>query len=398
MPQACLFAELSLPLVAVVLLALVGHGYFWVAIVNRIHGTASPRYFIDGATLVCLFAFLAMPLLILWNWPEVLERWSTGLGYPAGFSVRYFQFCAAWCVGAFLLKAVTAKERNDPHTFRLWRREPVAGVADSGAAMFHGVYPQLLARIPGNQILDLQVEHKRLAIPRLHAKHAGLTIAHVSDFHMTGRVDRRWFKTVVREVNRLQADVIAITGDIVEHADCVPWLADTVCQFQARLGVYFILGNHDRYVGLDPTRDKLVDARHICLSGRWLVDQWNGAPVLLAGNERPWFREVGNLEEAPPRDADNLPLRLFLLHTPDQIGWARRHDADLVLAGHTHGGQICIPLLGAVACPSLHGTRYSDGVYREGLAVMHVTRGLSARTPLRWNCPPEIALLELVTA
>jgi hypothetical protein len=264
--------------------------------------------------------------------------------------------------------------------------------------MLHGVYPRLLGRVPGNQILDLVVEHKRLAIPRLHPNHAGLSIAHVSDFHMTGRVDRSWFESVVREVNLLRPDVIAITGDIVEHAECLPWLADTVCRLEARLGVYFILGNHDRYVGYDPAREKLVDEGHICLSGRWLLTEWNDAPVVLAGNERPWLKSVGNLQEAPSRDADNLPLRLFLLHSPDQIGWARRHDADLVLAGHTHGGQVCFPILGAVACPSLHGTRYTAGVYREGLAVMHVTRGLSARTPLRWNCPPEIALLELERA
>ena len=83
------------------------------------------------------------------------------------------------------------------------------------------------------------------------------------------------------------------------------------------------------------------------------------------------------------------------MHSPDQIAWARDHDADLVLAGHTHGGQICFPILGAVACPSIHGTRYTDGVYREGTTVLHVNRGLSGRTLLRWLCPPEISLLEL---
>ena len=117
--------------------------------------------------------------------------------------------------------------------------------------------------------------------------------------------------------------------------------------------------------------------------------------MILAGNERPWVKNVGNLSDAPRRRADHLPLRLLFLHTPDQFHWARAHDADLVLAGHTHGGQICFPLLGAVACPSLHGTRYAGGVFRRGNSVMHVTRGLSGRTPLRWLCPPEIALLEL---
>jgi predicted MPP superfamily phosphohydrolase len=380
----------------VVLFALLGHGYFWVAIVNRVHGLAGPRKFIDGTTLTCLLAFLALPMVLLSDGKEISEQWSLGWQESAGFSVRYLQFCIAWCVGEFLLKAVLTKVKNDPRTLRQWRREPIDNGAVAGADMYHGAYSKLLGRVPGNQSLQLCVDHKQIVLPRLHASHVGLRIAHVSDFHMTGRIDRAWFEMVVREVNRLEADVIAITGDIVEHEACLPWLAETLCQLEAKQGIYFIFGNHDKFVDAAHTRKILSDASQVCLSGRWLQVEWNGAPVVLAGNERPWLAELGDLENAPPRGADNLPLRLLLLHSPDQISWARRHDADLVLAGHTHGGQICFPILGPVACPSLHGTRYTDGVYCEGATVMHVTRGLSGRTPLRWLCPPEIALLELV--
>ncbi len=380
----------------IVAIALLGHGYFWVAIVNRVHGLAGPRKFIDGTTLACLFAFVTLPIVLMFDGREIYGHWSTGWQESAGFPVRYLQFCVVWCVGEFLLKAVVSKVKNDSQTLRQWRREPVNDVAVTSNDMFHGSYSKLLARIPGNQSLQLRVDHKRIALRRLHASHEGLTIAHVSDSHMTGRIDRAWFEMVVREVNRLEADVIAITGDIVESEDCQPWLAETLCRLEARLGIYFILGNHDKFVDASRTRDILTEAGQTCLSGRWLEVEWNGAPVVLAGNERPWLAEVGALEEAPPRRADGLPLRLLLMHTPDQIAWARRHDADLVLAGHTHGGQICFPILGPVACPSIHGTRYTDGVYREGATIMHVTRGLSGRTPLRWLCPPEIALLELV--
>jgi predicted MPP superfamily phosphohydrolase len=69
---------------------------------------------------------------------------------------------------------------------------------------------------------------------------------------------------------------------------------------------------------------------------------------------------------------------------------------DLALAGHTHGGQVQFPVLGVIGSPSLHGTRYACGVFCRGETVLHVTRGLSGQTPLRWRCPPEVALLELV--
>jgi predicted MPP superfamily phosphohydrolase len=135
-----------------------------------------------------------------------------------------------------------------------------------------------------------------------------------------------------------------------------------------------------------------------CLSGRWLETEWNGAPVLLVGNERPWGEQVAELDALPSSSASQLPLKLMLLHTPDQFTWACDLGADLALAGHTHGGQIRFPLLGPIVCPSRYGTRYACGVFRRGRTVMHVTRGIAGKTPLRLNCPPEIALLELVAS
>jgi predicted MPP superfamily phosphohydrolase len=85
----------------------------------------------------------------------------------------------------------------------------------------------------------------------------------------------------------------------------------------------------------------------------------------------------------------------LLAHSPDQFGWAQANEVDLMLAGHNHGGQVCLPLLGPIVAPSLHGVRYGSGTFRAGNTVMHVSRGTSSLTPLRWNCPPEIAVLTL---
>jgi uncharacterized protein len=97
-------------------------------------------------------------------------------------------------------------------------------------------------------------------------------------------------------------------------------------------------------------------------------------------------------ERRQQQDAD---FRLVLCHTPDQFRWCVDADADLALAGHTHGGQVQFPVLGVIGSPSLHGTRYACGVFRRGHTVMHVTRGICGETPFRWRCPPEIALIEL---
>jgi len=89
---------------------------------------------------------------------------------------------------------------------------------------------------------------------------------------------------------------------------------------------------------------------------------------------------------------------LLLSHAPDQLTWARRFDFDLMLAGHTHGGQIRLPLLGPIVSPSRLGTQYASGTFEREPTVLHVSRGTSSFMPLRWNCPPELAVLELRSA
>ena len=88
-------------------------------------------------------------------------------------------------------------------------------------------------------------------------------------------------------------------------------------------------------------------------------------------------------------------FRILLSHSPDQLPFAQAHSCDLMLAGHTHGGQIRLPWLGALISPSWYGWRYAGGTYHVPPTLMHVSRGLSGKQPIRLNCPPEIALLVL---
>jgi predicted MPP superfamily phosphohydrolase len=90
-----------------------------------------------------------------------------------------------------------------------------------------------------------------------------------------------------------------------------------------------------------------------------------------------------------------LNFRILLAHTPDHLPWAKSHTFDLMLAGHNHGGQIRLPWLGALISPSWYGWRYAGGLYHEPPTLLHVSRGIAAKHPIRLNCPPELALLVL---
>jgi len=386
---------LSLFLIGVIVLAVLGHGYLWVDAVNRLHAWAWPRKWVDGATLACFLAFLALPPLILLSWAPI----DLGNLNPAGiqsFWLRhYLLFCAIWGGFKLLICSIYWYTTDNPKTLLEWRQERLEVASKLDQDLLHGWLPRLLAKVPGNQVFQLTVDHKRLAIPRLDTRLEGLKIAHISDLHMTGRIGPQWYEVVAAQVDQLQADIIIVTGDIVEKEACWPWLANSLGKLRAKHGVYFILGNHDFYIDVAHTRKLLEEQELICLSQCWAEVECRGATVMLAGNERPWNPQVTDLSAVPTRSSQQQ-LRILLLHTPDQFAWACEQDADLTLAGHTHGGQLRFPLLGPIVCPSHYGTRYACGVFGRGNNVMHVTRGIAGKTPLRWRCPPEIALLELV--
>src|SRR5262249_34894113 len=113
----------------------------------------------------------------------------------------------------------------------------------------------------------------------------------------------------------------------------------------------------------------------------------------VVGNEPAWFAPGPDL-----RDCRQGPFRLCLSHTPDNIAWARANAIDLMLAGHVHGGQVRLPLIGSDLAPSRYGRRYDCGAFDEPPTVMHVSRGLSGQEPLRYCLRPQVTKLVLERA
>ena len=100
--------------------------------------------------------------------------------------------------------------------------------------------------------------------------------------------------------------------------------------------------------------------------------------------------------DSPPvvRDA-GCDLRILLSHSPDQYRYAQRCGYDLMLSGHTHGGQVVLPLIGPVYSPSIYGVSFVSGLFQLGELTLHVSRGIGAKDPMRWRCSPELTCLEV---
>lgn len=377
--------------ILVAALALVGHGALWVGLVNRWHATGFPRKVVKLVTLVFYAGLLGIPPAMLaylagdgWeNVPSKLRELNWATAYTALAAVFGALHLPVWA-------GRMHRSRRDPSCVQV-RPLAVVDIAQTlGYAPSSGLRTELFRRVPYNQLWQLHVWEAEVRLPQLPAELEGLSICHWSDLHFSGRIDRAYFHEVVRLSNQLGSDLIALTGDICDAASCIDWIVETLAPAQARLGKYCILGNHDlRTKDVARLRQALAEAGFVDLGGRHL--SLADGRIEIAGNELPW---LGSLPPVPEREAGES-LRLLLSHSPDQYGWARRHGYDLMLAGHTHGGQIRFPLVGPIICPSWHGTRYASGFFNEPPTVMHVSRGTASLFPLRINCPPEITKLVL---
>jgi hypothetical protein len=396
-------------LVVVLVLATgVGHAFLWVGVTNWIHSLNLSHRRIQLASGLCWAASWCILAALAWRIAAPLvagDRWGQLAAWSSQISREplaglYGMVCGAALVREIGLRlqskrhAATAEVLRENDTSPLYSYPKATRPATRGIAA-------AASRLPGNQLLWPLVQEKSLALARLPPALVGLKIAHLSDLHFSGRIGPEFFSQIVERTNAWRPDLVAITGDIVDRAACFGWLAETLGRLRAEQGVYFVLGNHDQRVDSARVRSTLVELGVIDLGKTPRTIERGGAAIHLAGNELPWF---GPPTEPPPRvdadapDGSSGELRVLLSHSPDQIRWAQRREIDLMLAGHTHGGQIRLPLLGPLVSPSRYGACYAGGTFLVGSTVLHVSRGLSSMSPLRFNCPPELALLRLEAA
>ena len=380
------------------LVAFLGHFSLCVWLFNRLHALPWPRFVIKwlgrailgwGAGILFVYGLrAAVAGNCVWTGTAVETTEIPWLIYPALSSLAMITAIPKWLVPKLFSRVPAALVSNDTSLHDLAR--------ELGHAPIGSGETRLFARIPGNQIFKLAVQKKTLRLPKLPRELEGLTIAHLSDLHMTGKLTREFYEAIVDHTNQLQPDLVVITGDIAEKVKCLGWIVPVLSRLKACEGKYFILGNHEMKLP-DPglLRRLMVEAGFIDVGGNAMQVPLRGAEILIGGSEVPWF---GHPPVIVSGQAGSLPhlFRLLLSHSPDQLPWAKANQFDLMLAGHTHGGQIRLPFIGALISPSKFGFRYAGGLYFEEPTLLHVSRGLCGDHPIRLNCPPELPLLKLV--
>ena len=228
-----------------------------------------------------------------------------------------------------------------------------------------------------------------LPLSRLPAALDGLRLLHISDAHLSPRND--FTESIVSRAEAARPDLVAVTGDLPSGPYGIPLARRLLERLAARWPTYVVLGNADHR----------ADRFHHSIA-RW---HETGAHVLInrgipSADGRLWIAGVDDPmrhRDDPAQALANAPanaFRLLLAHSPDVIQRAAALEADLILSGHTHGGQVRLPLIGALLTRARVGRRYARGVFRLGSgAVLIVTSGLGVtRLAVRFWCPPEMTL------
>jgi len=239
----------------------------------------------------------------------------------------------------------------------------------------------------------LQVERVAVALPDLPPPLAGFTIAHLSDLHLGPTVSIADVRHAVNIANALQPDLVALTGDFVyRSAEYAQACAQELASLEATQGVVACLGNHDLWEDAPLIRRELTNVGISVLVNAGL--SLAGGELWVAGVDDVWSADP-DLDAAlngAPADATII----LLAHEPDYADVVSEHGGvDLQLSGHSHGGQVRLPLIGAPVLPYL-GRRYPAGLYHIEELTLYTNRGVGTiYPPIRFNCRPEVTLITL---
>ena len=254
-----------------------------------------------------------------------------------------------------------------------------------------------------------EVTHLDVSLAGLPQAFDGMRIAQLSDIHLDNFTEPIYLRHVVQKVNQMRPDAVFLTGDFVSDGltsnafavkaagQCASILSELECANR-----FAVLGNHDVAVGEREVTEALRGHGITVLRNASLPIERPGGRFWLAGIDDPVWGNPYPEVAIPPaiRNVPNEPV-VLLCHAPDYADDLLKSPAgksvSLMLSGHTHGGQVRLPGLGALELPEL-GKKYVEGLFRLGAMQLYVNRGIGTiGLPFRFNCPPEITMFTLRT-
>ncbi len=248
------------------------------------------------------------------------------------------------------------------------------------------------ARTALDEAIELIVEEIDIHLDRLPKRMDGLRIVHLSDIHHSPFTDLHHIDSAVERANALEPDLIFLTGDFVSHGtDYINPMARTVGRLEAKQGLYACLGNHDHWTDAGLVAEALNNEGINVLVNAGQRISFNDSSFWLCGVDDLMAGETDIPASLDGSYEDEM--KIMLAHNPAILKRAEKSGIDLIFSGHTHGGQV---KLRDKETKKRGKRKLSSGLHQKNDTQIYITRGIGTVVlPIRYQCPPEISLVNL---
>jgi uncharacterized protein len=242
----------------------------------------------------------------------------------------------------------------------------------------------------------------RIPIPDLPGPLFGLRIAHLSDLHLGYYIHLRDLQKAIDKIREQRPDLVLFTGDISDDLSQLPQVLEMVDSLEPRFGTYACVGNHEYYRGIEEVTSIFQKAPFPMLINRHVNLNIGGVPVYLGGADDPRYlrqdysKFLQTTIDRTMGAASPESFKILMCHRPEGLNHAAARGIDLVLAGHTHGGQV--GFAGRSAFEALFPEKYLWGLYQKGSSTLYTSGGMGHWFPFRLGIPTEAPILILEKA
>ena len=347
---------------------------------RRLLRRAWQRVLLYAATLACLISYLAAYAMlsgrVAWYFPVDLVTWTQGIGLMAGICV----------VGAVVLGVAVRRVPFRKDRRVLFRAAGAAAMASPAIVTAFGI-------IHRN---DFRLTEVDVRLPGLPRDLNGLRLAQVTDVHLSAFLSEREFARAIDMANETKPHIALVTGDLISRfGDPLDASIRQIARLRADAGVFGCMGNHESYAHVEDytaAEAARYGIRFLRADASGL--RFGNSVLNLAGVDYQRFNSKYLVDTERLLAAGSV--NVLLSHNPDVLPVAAAQGWNLMIGGHTHGGQIGVEILDHNISPARYYTPYVRGLYRIGNSAGYVSTGLgTVGLPVRLGAPPEVSLIRL---
>ena len=333
-----------------------------------------------------LIDFYSTGSINLLDYPQPLAYWFW-------FGLIFVFQLATWIIVTDLIKVITNYFYGDKNVISRWHPHVIVALF---AAIF--LYTATKTYLHTTQV---QAEHHTISVENLPESLAGLKIVHITDIQGDEYTERNEIRTYIKKVNAQNPDLIIFTGDLISYGtDFIEMSAQELGKAKSKYGTIAVVGDHDYWAGLNNIEPALNEHDIPLLQDKnYTIRIDSTRNITITGVTEVYSKQ------ADPAEVDSLTkstagsaLKVFASHQVNHrlIAKVQKQNYQLVLSGHTHGGQIHVPFMGMNFSASQQETKYVQGMYQENDLPINVNNGLGfTLAPIRYEAPPNISVITL---